>query len=43
MAANVVAPQGRRLKRGLSVGTILLFVAVAIYTILSFTPILDRF
>jgi hypothetical protein len=43
MAANIVAPQGRRLKRGLSVGTILLFVAVAIYTILSFTPILDRF
>jgi hypothetical protein len=38
MAANVVAPEGRRLQRGVSVVTIAVFVAVAIYAVLSFLP-----
>ncbi|HEU4849202.1 MAG TPA: hypothetical protein VFS93_02195, partial [Terrimesophilobacter sp.] len=38
MSANVVAPGGRRLRRGLSVGTVAVFIGVAIYAIVSFLP-----
>lgn len=38
MAANIVAPQGRRLRKGLSLGTTVVFVGVAIYVVVSFLP-----
>lgn len=38
MSANIVAPGGRRLRRGLSVGTIVVIIGVAIYAVVSFLP-----
>ncbi len=38
MSANIVAPGGRRLRRGLSVGTIVVAIGLAIYAIVSYLP-----
>ena len=43
MAANIVAPQGRRLRRGLSVGTIVVLIGVAIYAVVSVLPFFRAF
>lgn len=43
MAANTVAPQGRRLRKGFSVATIVVVVAVALYAAVTFLPIFGDF
>lgn len=43
MAANVVAPQGRRLKRGLSTSVVVALIGIAIYAILRNLPFLNGF
>ncbi len=43
MAANIVAPQGRRLKRGLSTSVVVALIGIAIYAILRNLPFLNGF
>lgn len=44
LANNTVASQGRRLRKGLSVGTIIVVVAVGIYAVINFLPVfMNRF
>lgn len=43
MAANIVAPQGRRLQKGFSVATIVVLIGVAVYVVASFLPFFRAF
>lgn len=43
MAANIVAPRGRRLQKGFSLATIVVFLGVAIYVVVSFLPFFRAF